>query len=111
MLARVFPERESPALPATSPKLLSRQGTRPVSPAPESSETLYAGVSPNVSRKVTTPAVTARITVTTPVILILFLVNCGKTGVIMGSIAIGFGSWHSQYSNRLNCLQRCKHEP
>src|SRR6266566_9894375 len=72
MAARVFPERESPALPATSPKLLSRQGT----PATESSETVYAVVSPNVARKVTTPAVTARITVATLVILILFLLNC-----------------------------------
>src|SRR5438132_9166455 len=77
MVARVSPEGESPALPATSPKLLSRQGTRPVFPAAESSETVYAVVSPNVSRKVTTPAVTARITVTTLVILILFLLSCG----------------------------------
>src|SRR6266566_51470 len=89
MVARVSPERESPALPATSPKLLSRQGT----PAAEISETVCAVVSPNVSRKVTTPAVTARVTVTTLVILILFLLNCRKTGFIMGSISnvVGVG--------------------
>jgi hypothetical protein len=76
-------------LPATSPKLLSRHGT----PAAESSETVYSVVAPNVSRKVITPAVTARITVTTLVILILFLLNCRKTGLIMGSISniVGVG--------------------
>src|SRR6266487_4655367 len=91
MVARVSPEGESPALPATSPKLLSRQGTRP---APESSETVYAVVAPNVSRKVTTPAVTARRTVTTLVILISFLLNCRKTGLIMRSISnvVGVGA-------------------
>src|SRR6266480_1617040 len=71
MVARISPEGESPPFPATSPKSLSRQGT----PA-GSSETVYAVVSPNASRKVTTPAVTATITVTTLVILILFLQNC-----------------------------------
>src|SRR6266496_5827182 len=82
MIARASPEGESPALPATSPKLLSRQGT----PATGSSETVYAVVSPNVSRKVTTPAVTARITVTTLVLLILFLLNCG----FMDAIYFGY---------------------
>ena len=83
MVARVSPEEESPALPATSPRLLSRQGTPPA----ESSETVYAVVSPNVSRKVTTPAVTARTTVTILVKLILFLLNCRKTGFIMRIIS------------------------
>src|SRR6266480_2564323 len=82
MVARVAPEERSPALPATSPKLLSRQGT----PAAESSETVYAAVSPNVCRRVTTP-VTARITVTILVVLILFLLNCRKTDLMMRSIS------------------------
>src|SRR5512133_1198120 len=43
MTARVSPEEESPALPATSPKLLSRRGTSPAA----SSETVYAVVSAN----------------------------------------------------------------
>src|SRR6266516_3472912 len=77
MVARISPEGESPPLPATSPKLLSRQGT-----PSESSETVYTVICPNVSPQVTTPAVTARITVSTLVILILFLLNCGKTGLI-----------------------------
>ena len=88
MVARISPEGESPPLPATSPKLLSRQGT-----PSESSETVYTVVCPNVSPQVTTPAVTAKITVTTLVILILFLLNCGKTGLIMRSISnvVGVG--------------------
>src|SRR6266700_5871429 len=81
MVARISPEGESPPFPATSPKSLSRQGT----PA-GSSETVSAVVSPSVSRKVTTPAVTARITVTTLVILILFLLNCG----FMDAIYFGY---------------------
>jgi hypothetical protein len=85
MVDRVSPEGESPALPATSPKLLSRQGTRP---APESSATVYAVVSPNVSRKVTTPAVSTRITVTTLVLLILFLLNSR----FMDAIYFGYGA-------------------
>src|SRR6266487_6127196 len=82
MIARVSPEGESPALPATSPKLLSRQGTHQA----ESSKTVYAVVSPNVSRTVTTPAVTARIRLTTLVVLILFLLNCS----FMDAIYFGY---------------------
>src|SRR6266550_3358839 len=73
MVASVSPEADSRALPATSPKLLSREGI----PVAESSKTVYSVVCPNVCRKVSTPAVTARTTVTTLVILILFLLNCG----------------------------------
>src|SRR6266480_4944440 len=88
MVALVSPEEESGPLPATSPKLLSREGI----PA-ESSKTVYSVVCPNVCRKVITPVVTARTTVTTLVILILFLLNCGKTGLIMCSIShiVGVG--------------------
>ena len=77
MIAPIFPKTELRAFPVTSPKLLSREGT----PA-ESSETVYTVVCPNVFPQVTSPAVTARATVTTLVILILFLLSCGKTDLI-----------------------------
>src|SRR6266576_1999065 len=87
MVARISPEGESPPFPATSPKALSRQGT----PA-GSSETVYAVVSPNASEQVTTPAVTATITVTTLVILILFLLNCGKMNFIIVALLMALDS-------------------
>jgi hypothetical protein len=118
MIARVSPEGESPSLPATSPKLLSRQGTAPAG----SSETVYAVVSPNVARQITTPAVNTRVMLITLVILILSLLSADKTVLIRRSIFLeswcwrrhqhvtGW-SWHSHYSSNLNCHPRCKHEP
>src|SRR5436190_22468683 len=71
MIARVSPEGVSPALPTTSPKLLSRQGTPPA----ESCEIVYSVVCPNISGQIITPAVSAKRILTILVGLILFPLN------------------------------------